>query len=86
MGGALEGVGPGSGRPREYEPVFIDMALSVVAGNRLDIYRRRNEPIPEGWALNADGEPTTDPNDMRQGGTLAPMQGTRAPGSRSCSA
>ena len=63
-----------------YEPVFIDMALSVVAGNRLDIYRRRNEPIPEGWAFDTDGEPTTDPNDMRKGGTLAPMQGYKGAG------
>ena len=27
------------------------MALSVVAANRLDIFRRRNEPLPVGWAL-----------------------------------
>ena len=29
----------------EYQPVFLDMALSVVAANRLDIYRRRGEPL-----------------------------------------
>jgi L-2-hydroxycarboxylate dehydrogenase (NAD+) len=68
------------GPASDYEPVFIDMALSVVAGNRLDIYRRRGEPIPEGWALDADGEPTTDPNKVRQGGTLAPMQGYKGAG------
>jgi len=64
----------------EYEPVFIDMALSVVAGNRLDIYRRRGEPIPEGWAFDKDGMPTTDPHDVRNGGTLAPMQGYKGAG------
>ena len=64
----------------EYEPVFIDMALSVVAGNRLDIYRRRGEPIPEGWAFDKDGQPTTDPHDVRDGGTLAPMQGYKGAG------
>jgi LDH2 family malate/lactate/ureidoglycolate dehydrogenase len=64
----------------EYEPVFLDMALSVVAGNRLDIYRRRGEPIPEGWALDKDGEPTTDPHSVRQGGTLAPMAGYKGAG------
>ncbi|MGE3269193.1 MAG: Ldh family oxidoreductase [Chloroflexota bacterium] len=63
-----------------YEPVFLDMALSVVAGNRLDIYRRRGESIPEGWALNADGFPTTDPNDQRRGGTLFPMAGYKGVG------
>jgi LDH2 family malate/lactate/ureidoglycolate dehydrogenase len=57
----------------EYDPVFLDMALSVVAGNRLDIYRRRGEPIPEGWAFDKDGNPTTDPHSVRQGGSLAPI-------------
>ena len=39
----------------EYQPVFLDMALSVVAANRLDIFRRRGEPLPrrlgarQGW-------------------------------------
>jgi len=64
----------------EYEPVFLDMALSVVAGNRLDIYRRRGEPIPEGWAFDKDGNPTTDPHQVRQGGSLAPMAGYKGSG------
>jgi L-2-hydroxycarboxylate dehydrogenase (NAD+) len=64
----------------EYEPVFLDMALSVVAGNRLDIYRRRGEPIPEGWALDKDGEPTTDPTARAHGGTLAPIAGYKGAG------
>ena len=59
--------------PHEADSVFLDIALSVVAGNRLDIYRRRGEPIPEGWALDRDGEPTTDPHAPRQGGTFRPM-------------
>jgi LDH2 family malate/lactate/ureidoglycolate dehydrogenase len=68
------------GPASDYEPVFIDMALSVVAGNRLDIYRRRGESIPEGWALDRNGEPTTDPHEVRNGGTLAPMQGYKGAG------
>ena len=53
--------------------MFLDIALSVVAGNRLDIYRRRGEPIPAGWALDKDGEPTTDPGEANDGGTYAPL-------------
>jgi LDH2 family malate/lactate/ureidoglycolate dehydrogenase len=53
--------------------VFIDIALSVVAGNRLDIYRRRREPIPASWALDKHGEPTTDPAAANDGGTYAPL-------------
>jgi LDH2 family malate/lactate/ureidoglycolate dehydrogenase len=57
----------------EAESMFLDIALSVVAGNRLDIYRRRNEPIPAGWALDRDGEPTTNPFAANDGGTYAPL-------------
>jgi LDH2 family malate/lactate/ureidoglycolate dehydrogenase len=67
-------VGPGAPlAPAEAESVCLDIALSVVAGNRLDIYRRRGEPIPSGWALDRDGEPTTDPHAPRQGGSFRPL-------------
>jgi L-2-hydroxycarboxylate dehydrogenase (NAD+) len=59
--------------PGAADPLFLDMALSVVAGNRLDIYRRRGEPIPPGWALDQDGEPTTDAAARLKGGTFMPI-------------
>ena len=59
--------------PSEADSLFIDIALSVVAGNRLDIFRRRNEPIPNNWALDSDGEPTTNPSAANEGGTYAPL-------------
>ncbi|MBI3973808.1 MAG: Ldh family oxidoreductase [Chloroflexi bacterium] len=55
--------------------VFLDMALSAVAGNRLDIYRRRGQPVPLGWALDKAGQPTTDPRARANGGSLAPIAG-----------
>jgi LDH2 family malate/lactate/ureidoglycolate dehydrogenase len=66
-------LGPGDGAPEEI--VFLDMALSVVAGNRLDIYRRRGQPVPEGWVLNRDGLPSVDPRARQHGGSLAPIAG-----------
>ena len=66
--------------PAEYEPVLLDIALSVVAANRLDIYRRRGEPIPDTWALDKDGEPTTDPTARAHGGTLAAVGGYKGAG------
>jgi LDH2 family malate/lactate/ureidoglycolate dehydrogenase len=60
--------------------MFADMALSVVAGNRLDIYHRRGEPIPLGWALDRDGNPTTSPLAKEEGGTLAPIAGYKGIG------
>ncbi len=55
------------------EAVFLDMALSVVAGNRIDIYRRRGQPIPLGWVLDKDGQPSTDPQARQHGGSLVPI-------------
>ena len=57
----------------EADSLFLDIALSVVAGNRLDIYRRRGESIPTGWALDKDGEPTTSAIEANDGGTFAPL-------------
>ncbi len=65
-GASLDGEGP-------IDAVFLDMALSVVAGNRLDIYARRGQPIPLGWALDAEGQPTTDARARQKGGTFAPV-------------
>ena len=64
----------------EYQPVFLDMALSVVAANRLDIFRRRGEPLPEGWALDKDGEPTNDPVARANGGTITAVAGYKGAG------
>jgi LDH2 family malate/lactate/ureidoglycolate dehydrogenase len=67
-------VSPGEDLPApEAESLFIDIALSVVAGNRLDIFSRRDEPIPSNWALDKDGEPTTNPRAANEGGTYAPL-------------
>jgi LDH2 family malate/lactate/ureidoglycolate dehydrogenase len=37
------------------------MATSVVAGGKIIAAKARNEKIPEGWALDESGRPTTDP-------------------------
>ena len=42
-------------------PVVLDMATSIVSLGRLAQARRSGQPLPEGWALDADGKPTTDP-------------------------
>lgn len=43
-----------------HAPVVIDLSLSEVARGRIALAARRGEPIPAGWALDANGEPTTD--------------------------
>ena len=41
-------------------PVRVDLATSIVARGNIVAANKRNEPIPEGWALSRTGEPTTD--------------------------
>lgn len=47
----------GDGQP----PLVIDLALSKVARGKIMAAGKRGETIPEGWALDSDGNPTTDP-------------------------
>lgn len=42
-------------------PVKIDLATSIVARGNIIAAQKKNQPIPEGWALDPEGEPTTDP-------------------------
>jgi (2R)-3-sulfolactate dehydrogenase (NADP+) len=59
---------PLSGR----EPIVIDLSLSKVARGNLLRAVQKGEPIPEGWALDAEGEPTTDPW-AALAGTMVPL-------------
>lgn len=56
-------------------PVFLDMATSVVASGKLGVARARKKKIPEGWILDADGNPSTDPFDQPRGGGILPLGG-----------
>ncbi len=52
-------------------PVVLDMANSVVAAGKIRICQKEGKPIPEGWALDKDGVPTTDPEAALKGILLA---------------
>ena len=41
-------------------PVKIDLSTSLVARGNIVAADKANRPIPEGWALDPDGQPTTD--------------------------
>jgi len=41
-------------------PICVDWATSIVAFGRIQQFVREGKPLPEGWALDADGNPTTD--------------------------
>jgi LDH2 family malate/lactate/ureidoglycolate dehydrogenase len=54
---------------------LLDIALSVVAEGRVDHARERGEALPEGWILDAEGRPTSDPAEYHAGGSLLPLGG-----------
>ena len=56
-------------------PMFVDMATSAVAGGKLILAAARGQSIPEGWLLDKDGNPSTDPRD-RADGAMLPLGGT----------
>lgn len=47
---------PGSDEP----PVVLDLAFGATAHGKIRVYHQKGMPIPDGWAFDADGEPTTD--------------------------
>jgi (2R)-3-sulfolactate dehydrogenase (NADP+) len=54
------------------EPAVVDLALSKVARGPIVAAKQIGESIPEGWALDVDGQPTTDPVKALQG-TMIPL-------------
>ncbi len=55
--------------------LFIDMATSAVAAGKLAVAVARGTAVPEGWLLDKDGNPTTDPGELAQGGAILPLGG-----------
>jgi len=60
-------------------PVVLDMSSTVVARGKIRRAARRKESIPEGWAFDGEGRPTTDPAEALKG-TLAPIGGPKGYG------
>ena len=53
-------------------PLVIDLSLSRVARGKVMHARKSGTAIPEGWALDAEGNPTTDP-EAALAGTMVPI-------------
>ena len=65
-----------AGFPTEPRPVIIDLALSTVARGKIAAYAQRGEPLPDGWAFDADGNPTNDAQEALVG-MLSPLGGAK---------
>ncbi|OWT70314.1 MULTISPECIES: Ldh family oxidoreductase [unclassified Achromobacter] len=61
---------------RDAAPLVIDLSLSEVARGKLMVAAREGREIPLGWALDAQGQPTTDPKAGLEGSML-PMGGAK---------
>ena len=60
-------------------PVVLDIANTGVARGKIYAALQRGEPIPESWAIDAEGAPTTDPRAAIEG-ILLPMAGHKGYG------
>lgn len=60
----------------ERAPIVVDLSVSVVARGNILAAKQRGKPIPQGWALDTQGRPTTDP-DAALRGTMLPFGGAK---------
>ena len=51
-------------------PFVFDFATSAIARGEIELHRRAGKPIPTGWAIDSEGNPTNDPTDALAGAML----------------
>jgi uncharacterized oxidoreductase len=66
-----------AGIPRGNEPIVLDMTTSATAEGKLRVAFQKGERIPEGWIIDAEGRPTTDPGAYyaKPPGAILPLGG-----------
>lgn len=68
--------------PAKPYPFFFDSSTTVVTRGKLEMYNKMNKPLPQGWALNKDGNPSSDASDVlknivaKNGGGIMPLGGS----------
>ena len=62
---------------KKQKPIVIDLALTTVVRGKIMMAMRKGERIPEGWALDRNGKPTTDPKEAIEHGSLFPIGGAK---------
>jgi (2R)-3-sulfolactate dehydrogenase (NADP+) len=61
---------------RDAAPIVVDLSLTEVVRGKIMLHAREGKPIPLGWALDKDGNPTTDPKAALTG-SLSPIGGAK---------
>jgi L-2-hydroxycarboxylate dehydrogenase (NAD+) len=60
--------------PADRQPPFVaDFATTTAANGKLEILQRKNKEAPLGWIQDKDGQPSTNPNELKAGGALVPL-------------
>ena len=62
------------GVPNEEEPIVLDMSTSNAAFGKVLLAREQNTKIPTDWGLDAEGNPTTNPHEVK---ALQPIAGAK---------
>ena len=68
--------------PAEPYDFFFDASTTVVTRGKLEMYNKAEKPLPEGWALDKDGHPSTNAPDVlanivaKNGGGIMPLGGS----------
>jgi L-2-hydroxycarboxylate dehydrogenase (NAD+) len=62
---------------KDEAPFILDMCTGVVAYGKVEIAKRTGQPLPEGWAIKANGTPATSPDDVAG---ILPLGGKPATG------
>jgi len=65
---------------RDAEPIFLDMTTSVAAEGKVRVASYAGKRVPEGWLIDHEGRPTTDPDTFRATpkGAILPLGGIAA--------
>lgn len=68
------------GTPTSGDPVILDFGTSAVAEGKVRVHFQKGEPVPAGWLLDSDGNPTTDPAKLyaTPSGSIVPFGGPQA--------
>lgn len=65
----------------EQPPFVADFATTTAANGKLEILQRKNLDAPVGWIQKKNGEPSTNANELKEGGALIPLGSDREHGS-----
>ena len=68
--------------PAKPYPFFFDASTTVVTRGKLEMYRKAEHELPDGWAVNKEGKPSNDADEVlksiiaKEGGGILPLGGS----------